>query len=64
MTSSSLPPMSPDDICRAAREFAEREIPTDLAREIDRQDRYPADLLDKFSQTRLWRRANCVSALP
>lgn len=54
MTSSSMPPMRLDDIRRTAREFAELEISADLAREIDRQDRYPADLLDKFSQTGLW----------
>ncbi|RME49887.1 MAG: acyl-CoA dehydrogenase [Caldilineae bacterium] len=37
-----------------ARAFVEREIPLELAREIDRTDRYPADLLDAFGRTGLF----------
>jgi alkylation response protein AidB-like acyl-CoA dehydrogenase len=36
------------------RAFVEKEIPVEVAREIDRRDEYPDDLLRKFSQTGLW----------
>lgn len=49
---SDLPKL--ENIREIARNFVEEDIPLSLAREIDRVDRYPADLLEKFSETGLW----------
>jgi alkylation response protein AidB-like acyl-CoA dehydrogenase len=43
-----------ENIREIARNFVEEDIPLSLAREIDSADRYPADLLEKFSETGLW----------
>ncbi len=37
-----------------ARDFVKRHIPLSLAREIDREDRYPYELLEAFGATGLW----------
>lgn len=47
-------PIDTEQVRQVTRAFVEQEIPVELAREIDRQDRYPAELLRKFSATGLW----------
>ncbi len=43
-----------ENIREIVRDFVEKEIPVEVAREIDRTDQYPDALLTKFSQTGLW----------
>lgn len=49
-----IPNIDSESIRQRTRDFVENEIPFDLVREIDQQDRYPFELLKKFSQTGLW----------
>lgn len=47
-------PVDTEQVRQLTRAFVEQEIPVELARQIDRQDSYPAELLRKFSATGLW----------
>ncbi len=46
--------MNQAEIRQAARQFAQQEIPFDLARRVDEEDVYPEALVRKFGQTGLW----------
>ncbi len=47
-------PVDTEQVRQLTRAFVEQEIPVELARQIDRQDSYPAELLRRFSATGLW----------